>query len=290
MSKRLSAILEWSENNKEYIQQKTRKNPEYRKKKQKSESVYKDKILTKMRIGERGSSYKYVDSDGNSYGYCKHCDSYKPLDAEYFFKSNATKSGFRNKCKVCTSKQEAEKYKNDPRYKNKKKESMKSWHANPDNKEKRRDYQRNLQREKMKDPEYREKSNEYHSEYLRNKRANDPAYKLAGNVSRLVRISIQRVNEGLTSKGGKTFEHLPYTPQELVEHLESQFDENMSWDNYGTYWHIDHIIPQAMFPYDSVKHPNFRKIWALDNLQPLEATENISKNSIYKGKKRYYNS
>ena len=90
MSKRLSAILEWSENNKEYIQQKTRKNPEYRKKKQKSESVYKDKILTKMRIGERGSSYKYVDSDGNSYGYCKHCDSYKPLDAEYFFKSNAT--------------------------------------------------------------------------------------------------------------------------------------------------------------------------------------------------------
>jgi hypothetical protein len=142
----------------------------------------------------------------------------------------------------------------------------------------------------MENPEYRKKFNKYHSEYLRNKRANDPAYRVAGNVSKLVRIAIHRVNEGLTSKGGKTFEHLPYTPQELVEHLESQFDENMSWDNYGTYWHIDHIIPQAMFPYDSVKHPNFRKIWALDNLQPLEASENISKNSIYKGKKRYYNS
>ena len=71
--------------------------------------------------------------------------------------------------------------------------------------------------------------------------------------------------------------HLPYTPQELREHLETQFDDKMSWDNYGTYWHVDHIFPQSKMPYDSFEHPNFQKAWALSNLQPLEAIENIKK-------------
>jgi 5-methylcytosine-specific restriction endonuclease McrA len=104
----------------------------------------------------------------------------------------------------------------------------------------------------------------------------------------VVRAAIKRTNNGSTSKGGKTFENLPYTPKMLKEHLESQFDENMSWDNYGTYWHIDHIIPQAMTPYDTIKHENFQKAWALENLQPLEARENMSKNSIHNGEKKYY--
>jgi len=50
----------------------------------------------------------------------------------------------------------------------------------------------------------------------------------------------------------------------------------MNWDNHGK-WHLDHIYPQSLLPYDSMKHPNFQKCWALDNLHPLEATENISK-------------
>ena len=81
--------------------------------------------------------------------------------------------------------------------------------------------------------------------------------------------------------GNATFAYLPYTPEELKEHIEKQWEPWMSWENYGE-WHIDHIYPQSKLPYDSMTHPNFLKCWALENLQPLEAKENMSKgNRLY---------
>lgn len=74
-----------------------------------------------------------------------------------------------------------------------------------------------------------------------------------------------------------TFDALPYTPEQLVEHLEKQFDDKMTWDNYGTYWHVDHIYPQSKLPFDSLDHINFLTCWALTNLRPLEASANMSK-------------
>lgn len=44
---------------------------------------------------------------------------------------------------------------------------------------------------------------------------------------------------------------------------------------YG--WHIDHKLPVASFNFDSPEHLDFKKCWALENLQPLWAKENISK-------------
>ena len=49
----------------------------------------------------------------------------------------------------------------------------------------------------------------------------------------------------------------------------------MSWKNYGVYWHIDHIIPQSDLPYTSMEDDNFKLCWALDNLRPLEAKQNL---------------
>ena len=55
----------------------------------------------------------------------------------------------------------------------------------------------------------------------------------------------------------------------------------MTWENQGSYWHIDHIKPKSLFEYDSIDHPEFKKCWSLDNLQPLEAKENMRKNNKY---------
>lgn len=104
-------------------------------------------------------------------------------------------------------------------------------------------------------------------------------------VSSRVRATIKKTGG---QKGGKTFEALPYTPQELREHIENQFDEKMSWDNHGDYWHIDHIIPQAALPYKSLEDENFQKCWDLKNLRPLEAKENIRKGSLYEGERHTY--
>lgn len=108
----------------------------------------------------------------------------------------------------------------------------------------------------------------------RKRKINDPVYKLRCNVSCSIRGYLKRFN---SSKKDSCLKHLPYTIQQLYDHLEKQFDPNMSWSNYGSYWDIDHIIPQSKLPYDSMEHPNFQKCWALSNLRPLEHIENIRK-------------
>jgi len=72
-----------------------------------------------------------------------------------------------------------------------------------------------------------------------------------------------------------------YTCKDLMTHLESQFKDGMSWDNKGK-WHIDHIIPRSRFHFDSPEDTEFKQCWALNNLQPLWAEDNLAKrNRVY---------
>jgi len=61
---------------------------------------------------------------------------------------------------------------------------------------------------------------------------------------------------------------------ELRLHLERQFKDGISWDNYGE-WHIDHIRPCAKF--DLSKPEEQRACFHYTNLQPLWEKENVSK-------------
>ena len=109
----------------------------------------------------------------------------------------------------------------------------------------------------------------------------DPCYKLRKVTSIMVGGALK---EG---KGGESM--LPYVDwnsyEELKEHLESQFEDWMTWENHGKWhpiekrWHIDHIKPQSVLleGVTSMDDPKFRECWALENLRPLEARENISK-------------
>jgi hypothetical protein len=74
---------------------------------------------------------------------------------------------------------------------------------------------------------------------------------------------------------------LGYTIKEYVAHIEAQFDSNMNWANQGGYWHLDHIKPCAILKYKSVHDDNFRELWALKNLRPLEKMANIKKGSKF---------
>jgi 5-methylcytosine-specific restriction endonuclease McrA len=57
--------------------------------------------------------------------------------------------------------------------------------------------------------------------------------------------------------------------------LESKFTKKMKWQNYGSYWHVDHIQPLASFDYSNDEH--MRRAWHYTNLRPLEAKENMRK-------------
>ncbi len=81
------------------------------------------------------------------------------------------------------------------------------------------------------------------------------------------------------SKGKRGWETLVgYTVAELASHLERQFLPGMTWENRKA-WNIDHILPLAMFNFDSAQHPEFRAVWALTNLRPLWDAENKSKSA-----------
>ena len=54
--------------------------------------------------------------------------------------------------------------------------------------------------------------------------------------------------------------------------IESRFTKKMKWDNYGIYWHIDHIEPLAAF--DVYNNEHMRRAWYYTNLRPLSAKEN----------------
>ncbi len=99
--------------------------------------------------------------------------------------------------------------------------------------------------------------------------------KLGTNISRLVRQYLNK--NGKRNKCGRKWEQVVgYTIEDLRLHLESQFIDGMTWENYGK-WHVDHIIPISFFVFDSIDDVEFKMCWRLENLQPLWAKDNLSK-------------
>jgi hypothetical protein len=96
--------------------------------------------------------------------------------------------------------------------------------------------------------------------------------KVCHNISSLMRKSLKN------KKGGLSWEALVgYNVYDLINHLESLFTNDMSWDNYGMYWQIDHIIPVTAFNFETPNDIDFKRCWAIDNLQPLPKHDNLSK-------------
>jgi hypothetical protein len=127
--------------------------------------------------------------------------------------------------------------------------------------------------------EYREKNadniRKTKRDYERNRKSRDPAYKLIANFRTAI---YQVLKENNVVKNKHYFDILKYTPEELISHLEKQFTDSMTWENYGE-WHVDHRIPISSFNFESVDDDSFIKCWSLDNLQPMWGVENIKKSN-----------
>lgn len=131
----------------------------------------------------------------------------------------------------------------------------------------------------------KEKVNKYHSNWKKEKREKDVLYKIKENTSRRIRYELNTLLKGKKTK--RTFEYLGCKIDELKLYLESKFVENISWENYGDIWHIDHIIPCSSWNLsDDFEN---KCCWNYRNLQPLEASDNQSKKDTYnkEDKQRY---
>lgn len=187
---------------------------------------------------------------------CYSCKKFKILDE--FSVGKREKSGFQASCKLCTNKKSIE-YRNRPEVKNRLKayadnwrlveaESIKIYRSRPENLIKKKLYSRVWAREKSK---------------------NDPKYRLNQNIRTLIRISLDK-------KSRSTESILGCTMVKFKSHIESQFLNWMSWDNYGNCtscektWDLDHIIPISSAR--SEEEVYILNHWS--NFQPLESFYN----------------
>jgi hypothetical protein len=100
-----------------------------------------------------------------------------------------------------------------------------------------------------------------------------PRVKIVRRLRFLLWYNIVRAKE---VKRTNTLSVIGCTVDELVDHIESQFTDGMTWDNTSE-WHIDHIIPCALYGDDIVDAAEQKKCFNYRNLRPLWAAENIRK-------------
>jgi hypothetical protein len=79
-------------------------------------------------------------------------------------------------------------------------------------------------------------------------------------------------------KADTTMNYIGCNIQYFREWLEYNFTEEMNWDNYGSLWSIDHVIPVCKFNL-TVEEEKF-KCWNWSNMMPVTVKYNSSKKNI----------
>ena len=86
-------------------------------------------------------------------------------------------------------------------------------------------------------------------------------YRIKDNIQSIINYHIKK-------KSNNTIKYLGCSIKEYIVYLEQQFNESINWENYSTYWEIDHIVPLS-------KGGSFH----YTNTQPLTITENRKKSN-----------
>jgi len=212
---------------------------------------------------------------------CSNCGKEKNINC--FYKHRSSKNGIRSICKICSDKEHEKFVKSNV-------EKMREW-----------DKKYRHERRKTHPVESRKYSKKYSKTHpvevkaqkkrwiennpdkvkaIRKRRDAKIRSTLKGKLSRNMSVRIYNyLRNG--SKAGRKWELLVgFTADQLKTHLEKQFKDGMNWENYGKHgWHVDHKIPLAAFNFLSPEDIDFKKAWALSNLQPLWARENIQKSN-----------
>jgi len=125
-------------------------------------------------------------------------------------------------------------------------------------------------RAQYKKPGEKEKRLAYNQGYRKTRAAEDPEFKiglvLKRHFQRDLRYKVNRQERIRLTGCSMWF---------LSEWLAAQFRPGMSWENYGTVWHIDHKKPRKSFNLLDAKEQH--DCYHYSNLQPLFALENLKK-------------
>lgn len=216
---------------------------------------------------------------------CSVCNIEKDTN---LFSNDKTKSdGKRPSCKKCKaisdkkyreSNKEKIKEKSIKYYQDNKeeiKEKVASWiHENSEKSKQTKAlyYQNNREKMDLAKKQWHDKNKDkmkaWANEYMKNRYKTDMDYRIKSLMNK-------RIRDYIRSKTKPTLEFLGCSMEYFKKWTEYQFDENINWDNMGTYWHFDHVIPCNSF--DFSKENDILECYHWKNIRPLEAIENISK-------------
>lgn len=115
--------------------------------------------------------------------------------------------------------------------------------------------------------------------YENNKYNTDLKYNLSCKIRRAINHSLK------DNKNGKHWETLVgYTLEDLIKHLKRTIPKGYCWQDYiEGKLQVDHKIPISVFNFDNPNQVDFKKCWALSNLQLLPKSENrIKRNKLSK--------
>jgi len=224
--------------------------------------------------------------------HCLNCDKRKP--ALEFYESKTAIDGLRSWCKSCT------------------KAAMRTWHAK--NREAvssnhRKYYNRNraeiLARQRSRQKAIREYNRDYyqrnrdkelvrqrgyyesHKEEISRKKRSDhsrqvgrkwrqkqsesnPQYRIARNLRTRLYMAIRN-----GTKQGSAVRDLGCSLSGFMAYMHDKFEPEMTWENYGSEWHIDHIRPLSSF--DLTDREQIKQACHYTNLQPLWKSANLRK-------------
>lgn len=204
---------------------------------------------------------------------CSECKAEKPLSE--FYKDKAKKDGASSRCKPCSKEYGRRYYEKNSELLRK---YSREWYK--ENRERAcaknlANYYKNIDIRKAKRKkqywENREENIIKSSQYHLSRIQTDPYYRFKARCRKRVWAAF---NERGYSKRTKTFQMIGCDQEFLISHIESQFRHGMTWENYGD-WHLDHKVPFSAAENES----EVELLCHYLNLQPLWASDNVSKSS-----------
>lgn len=100
----------------------------------------------------------------------------------------------------------------------------------------------------------------------------------ATNINYRIKKSLAARLRTVLKKNNTTMNYIGCNIQYFREWLEYNFTEEMNWDNYGSYWSIDHIIPVCKF---NLTNENEKmQCWNWSNMMPVTIGFNSAKKEI----------
>lgn len=204
---------------------------------------------------------------------CSSCKIEKELTAFNYCKSN--NDGLHYNCKMCR-KLEREKNKEHIRKKNKEYYESNKNELILKNREYRKE---NSEKINVQRKQYRQKNKEHirmkNKEYLpirkekiKHKRKTDKNFQ----IQEVLRSKIHKMLKGKKSSFSN---YLGIDIELFKKWIEYQFKSDMNWDNFGTLWQLDHILPINQFNFENDIDKKVCFNWT--NLQPLYSDENRKK-------------